>query len=297
MPIRSLFYFWKEALKSIFHHGWMSIASIAVVAITLLILGSFMVINYNVAILTEDIKEQVQIVLYIDEGAGAEEVNELQALLISHPQMEEVRYVSKEEAMERLKDQLGERAFLLDGYEEEDKNPLRDSYELRTNIPEEVAVIAEEIENYPAVGYLDYGSGVVEPLFQFTGIVRWVGLAFMSGLALTAVFLIAHTIRLTVFIRRKEIMIMKYVGATDWFIRWPFIFEGLLLGLFGALIPVAIIYYAYEIAFLWMETNVYFVNLIPTEEIMAEIMQVLIPLGVVLGVLGSSISVRRFLKV
>ncbi len=297
MPIRSLFYFWKEALKSIFHHGWMSIASIAVVAITLLILGSFMVINYNVAILTEDIKEQVQIVLYIDEGAGEEEVNELQALLISHPQMEEVRYVSKEEAMERLKDQLGERAFLLDGYEEEDKNPLRDSYELRTNIPEEVAVIAEEIENYPAVGYLDYGSGVVEPLFQFTGIVRWVGLAFMSGLALTAVFLIAHTIRLTVFIRRKEIMIMKYVGATDWFIRWPFIFEGLLLGLFGALIPVAIIYYAYEIAFLWMETNVYFVNLIPTEEIMAEIMQVLIPLGVVLGVLGSSISVRRFLKV
>ncbi len=297
MPIRSLFYFWKEALKSIFHHGWMSIASIAVVAITLLILGSFMVINYNVAILTEDIKEQVQIVLYIDEGAGAEEVNELQALLISHPQMEEVRYVSKEEAMERLKDQLGERAFLLDGYEEEDKNPLRDSYELRTNIPEEVAVIAEEIENYPAVGYLDYGSGVVEPLFQFTGIVRWVGLAFMSGLALTAVFLIAHTIRLTVFIRRKEIMIMKYVGATDWFIRWPFIFEGLLLGLIGALIPVVIIYYAYEIAFLWMETNVYFVNLIPTEEIMAEIMQVLIPLGVVLGVLGSSISVRRFLKV
>ncbi len=297
MPIRSLFYFWKEALKSIFHHGWMSIASIAGVAITLLILGSFMVINYNVAILTEDIKEQVQIVLYIDEGAGEEEVNELQALLISHPQMEEVRYVSKEEAMERLKDQLGERAFLLDGYEEEDKNPLRDSYELRTNIPEEVAVIAEEIENYPAVGYLDYGSGVVEPLFQFTGIVRWVGLAFMSGLALTAVFLIAHTIRLTVFIRRKEIMIMKYVGATDWFIRWPFIFEGLLLGLFGALIPVAIIYYAYEIAFLWMETNVYFVNLIPTEEIMAEIMQVLIPLGVVLGVLGSSISVRRFLKV
>jgi len=297
MPIRSLFYFWKEALKSIFHHGWMSIASIAVVAITLLILGSFMVINYNVAILTEDIKEQVQIVLYIDEGAGEEEVNELQALLISHPQMEEVRYVSKEEAMERLKDQLGERAFLLDGYEEEDKNPLRDSYELRTNIPEEVAVIAEEIENYPAVGYLDYGSGVVEPLFQFTGIVRWVGLAFMSGLALTAVFLIAHTIRLTVFIRRKEIMIMKYVGATDWFIRWPFIFEGLLLGLIGALIPVVIIYYAYEIAFLWMETNVYFVNLIPTEEIMAEIMQVLIPLGVVLGVLGSSISVRRFLKV
>ncbi len=297
MSIRSLFYFWKEALKSIFHHGWMSIASVAVVIITLLILGSFMVVNYNVALLTEDIKEQVQIVLYIDEDAGEEEVDELQTLLVSHPQMEEVRFVSKEEAMDRLKNQLGERAFLLDGYEEEDKNPLRDSYELRTKVPEEVSIIADEIEDYPAVGYLDYGSGVVEPLFQFTGIVRWVGLAFMGGLALTAVFLIAHTIRLTVFIRRKEIMIMKYVGATDWFIRWPFIFEGLLLGLIGALIPVIIIYYAYEIAFLWMEANVYFVNLIPTEVIMKEIIQVLLPLGVMLGVVGSSISVRRFLKV
>lgn len=297
MHVRSLFYFWGEALKSVFHHGWMSVASIAVVAITLLILGSFMVINYNVALLTEDIKEQVQIVLYIDENAKEQEVLELQSLLVSHPQMEEVRFVSKQEAMERLKKQLGDRAFLLDGYEEEDKNPLRDSYELRTKVPEEISVVAGEITEYTAVGYLDYGSGVVEPLFQFTGIVRWIGLVFMGGLALTAVFLIAHTIRLTVYIRRKEIMIMKYVGATDWFIRWPFIFEGLLLGLAGALVPVIIIHYAYQVAFLWMESNVYFVNLIPTEEIMMEIMQVLLPLGVILGVLGSSISVRRFLKV
>jgi cell division transport system permease protein len=274
----------------------MSIASIGVVSITLLILGSFMVLSFNVALFTQDIKEQVQIVLYLDETSDQETKLELQRMLASHFQLEEVRYVSKEEAMERLKQQLGDRAYLLDGYNAEE-NPLRDSYQVRTKIPEDIPIVAKEIADYPGVGYVDYGSGVVEPLFQFTGLVRWIGLAFMAGLAVTAIFLIAHTIRLTVYVRRKEIMIMKYVGATDWFIRWPFIFEGLILGFIGAIIPVIVIYYSYQAAVLWMQANIYFIPLIPPERIMEEIVKAIIPLGVVLGVLGSSISVRRFLKV
>lgn len=297
MHIRSLLYFLGEALKSIARNGWMSIASVGVVSITLLLLGSFMVISFNVALLTQDIKEQIQIVIYLDEACDEETRLELQRMLTLHPQMEEVRYVSKDEAMQRLKKQLGDRAYLLDGIDTGEENPLRDSYELKTKIPEDIPLVAEEIADYPGVGYLDYGQGVVEPLFQFTGIMRWIGLMFMAGLALTAIFLIAHTIRLTVYIRRKEIMIMKYVGATDWFIRWPFIFEGLILGLVGAVIPLIVIYYGYQAAVIWLQSNIYFIPLIPTENIMKEITRVIIPLGVVLGVLGSSISVRRFLKV
>ncbi len=296
MHIRSLFYFIGEALKSIARNGWMSVASIAVVAITLLILGSFMVLNYNVTLITEDVKEQVQIVLYVDEEASGEDRLKLQQKLVGHPQMEEVRFVSRDEALERLKRQLGDRSYLVEGYEGED-NPLRDSYELRTKIPEDIAIVAGEIKEYPGVDYVDYGSGVVEPLFQFTGVVRWMGLIFMAGLAVTAVFLIAHTIRLTVYIRRKEIMIMKYVGATDWFIRWPFVFEGLILGFIGAVIPIIIIYYGYNTAVAWAQTNIYFVSLVSPEDIIEEMVKVLLPLGVILGVLGSSISVRRFLKV
>jgi cell division transport system permease protein len=275
----------------------MSIASVGVVSITLLLLGSFMVISFNVALLTQDIKEQIQIVIYLDEACDEETRLELQRMLTLHPQMEEVRYVSKDEAMQRLKKQLGDRAYLLDGIDTGEENPLRDSFELKTKIPEDIPLVAEEIADYPGVGHLDYGQGVVEPLFQFTGIMRWIGLMFMAGLALTAIFLIAHTIRLTVYIRRKEIMIMKYVGATDWFIRWPFIFEGLILGLVGAVIPLIVIYYGYQAAVIWLKSNIYFLPLIPTENIMKEIVRTIIPLGVVLGVLGSSISVRRFLKV
>ncbi len=297
MRVRSLFYFLGEAVKSIARNGWMSVASIAVVAITLFILGSFMVLNYNVALFTEDIKEQVQIVLYIDDDASEEEKAELQKQLVTHNQLEEVRFVSREEAFERLKEQLGDRSYLLEGYENEAENPLRDSYELRTAVPEDVPEVGREVENFPGVGHVDYGSGVVEPLFQFTGVVRWVGLAFMGGLAVTAIFLIAHTIRLTVYIRRKEIMIMKYVGATDWFIRWPFIFEGTILGLIGAVLPLLIIYYGYQSAVEWMQSNIIFISMIPVEEVIQELLKVLLPLGVALGILGSSISVRRFLKV
>lgn len=296
MHIRSLFYFLGEALKSIVRNGWMSIASTGVVAITLLILGSFMVLSVNVNLVTQDIKEQVQIALYIDETADEDTRAELEGLLIRHPQLEQVSYVSKEDAFIRLKQQLGDRSYLLDGYEDLE-NPLPDSYEIRTIIPEDISKVAQEVSSYPGVDYLDYGSQVVEPLFQFTGLLRWIGLGFMAGLAVTAIFLIAHTIRLTVYIRRKEIMIMKYVGATDWFIRWPFIFEGLILGLMGAVIPIFILYYSYQVAVLWMQSNILFIALIPPDEIINEMVKILIPLGIVLGVLGSGISVRRFLKV
>lgn len=297
MHIKSLFYFFREALKSIVRNGWMSIASMGVVSITLLILGSFVVLSFNVDLVTHDLKEDVQIVLYIDEMADGETRTELHGKLVAHPQVSEVRFVDKEEAMARLKEKLGERSRLLEGYEEPEDNPLRDSYELRTAVPEEISAVAKEIQYYPGVADVDYGSGVVEPLFQFTGLVRWIGLAFMAGLAVTTVFLIAHTIRLTVYVRRKEIMIMKYVGATDWFIRWPFLFEGLILGLIGAVIPVIVIFYSYQAAAVWMRSNIYFVSLLPPDKIVEVIVKILIPLGVALGVVGSTISVRRFLKV
>jgi len=275
----------------------MSVASIAVVSITLLILGTFMILNYNVAMLTEDIKEQIQIVLYVDENAPDEAKDALQRKLVAHPELEEVKFVSREKALERLKLRLGDRAYLLEGLEAEGENPLRDSYELRTIVPEDVSLVAQEIMDYPGVDYVDYGSGVVEPLFQFTGVLRWIGLIFMVGLAITAVFLIAHTIRLTVFIRRNEIMIMRYVGATNWFIRWPFLFEGLTLGLIGALIPVIIIYYSYQVAALWMENHIFFISLLAPADVTNQITKVLLPLGVILGMLGSCVSIRKFLKV
>lgn len=293
MIIRNFIYFIKEAFCSIARNGWMSFASVSVVAITLLILGSFTLLNLNVEHIANEIKEQVEIIARVDENCGPEEVEKLRVSLIQLAQVEEVRFVSKEEALERLKEQLGE---FMEGYEQE-RNPLRDSFEIRTINPEDVPAVAAEIQKIPGIAAVDYGAEVVDKLFRSTNAIQWVGLAFMIGLAGTALALIANTIKLTVNARAKEIMIMKWVGATEWFIRWPFIFEGIILGTIGALIPSLLLIYLYGEAFNWARMNLYFLPLVAPEQVLVDLSKLLLLLGASIGALGSMFSMRRFLKV
>lgn len=294
MLIRNGLYYIKEACHSIYRNGWMSFASIVVVAVTLFILGSFILLNINVEYIAEDIKQQVEIVVFVDELLTPEELDSLRVSLIRMAKVEEVRFVSRENALERLKEQLGP---LLEGYEENERNPLRDSFEIRTIIPEDIPAVAAEVSKLPGSARVDYGRGVVEQLFSITGAVRWVGLVFMAGLALTAMFLIANTIKLTVNARAKEIMIMKYVGATEWFVRWPFFIEGIMLGFFGALLPTILLVLIYSRAVAWASLNLHFLPLASPDTVIIELARLLLVLGTVIGSIGSLISMRRFLRV
>jgi cell division transport system permease protein len=295
VPFNGFLYAWGEAFRSLYRNRWMSIASVGVVVVTLLMLGTFMMISLNITHITDVVKSQVEIVVYVDENAAPDQQSQLQARLTAHSELSEVRFVSREEALQRLQGQLGD---LLEGYEVDEENPLRDSYEIRTVVPESVTEIAQELEGYPAVASVYYGQGVVENLFNVTRALQLVALGLMVLLAVTAVFLIAHTIKLTVYIRSREIMIMKYVGATNWFIRWPFVLEGLTLGLLGALLPLIILFYLYQLSVDWVvANNLLFLSLLPVSAIMFELAKYLVPLGTGLGILGSSFSMGRFLKV
>ncbi|MEW5783529.1 MAG: permease-like cell division protein FtsX [Bacillota bacterium] len=297
MPVlfNGFLYAWSEAMKGLYRNRWLSIACVGVVVVTLLMLGTFMMVSLNIDFITDTVKEQVEIVVYVDEAATLSERDELRALLTANEDLSEVRFVAREEALRRLQLQLGD---LLEGYDLEAENPLRDSYEIRTALPESVSTVARDLEGYPAVGSVFYGQGVVENLFTVTKVLQSVGLLLMAGLALTAVFLIAHTIKLTVFIRSDEIMIMKYVGATNWFIRWPFILEGLTLGLLGAVLPLAGLYFIYSAAVEWVvSNNLLFLSLLPMPVTMLVLAKYLVPLGTGLGVLGSAFSMGRFLRV
>jgi cell division transport system permease protein len=292
---KGLLYAWGEALRSLYRNKWMTIASIGVVVVTLLMLGGFMLVNLNLNHITENVKEQVEIVLYVEDTATLAERNELREKLVAHSSLAEVRFVSRDEALQRLKKQMGD---IVEGYETAEENPLPDSFELRTHHPESVGAVAEELARYPAVAKVDYGKATVDRLFTATRAVQLVGLFLMVGLAITAIFLIAHTIKLTVFIRRREIMIMKYVGATNWFIRWPFVLEGLIIGLLGAVLPLAGLYYIYRASLEWVAANnLMFLTLLPASPIMGELSKYLIPLGTGLGILGSAFSMDRYLRV
>ncbi len=295
MFINGLIYILGETFKGLYRNRWMCITSTGVVVVTLLMLGLFMLVNFNVTHITETVKDQVEIIVYIDENADRETREELRQKLAEHREVATINYVSSEEHMNRLKRQLG---GMLEGYDTSLENPLLATYEITTVEPEAVVSLSDEFRDYPGVSDVFYGQGYVENLFTVTRVVQIIGLALMAGLSITAVFLISHTIKLTVMMRKREITIMKYVGATNWFIRWPFILEGLLMGFVGALVPLAIIYYIYEMAISWVVANeLMFLSLLPSQWVITELAKYLVPLGTALGILGSSFSMGRFLRV
>jgi len=294
---KSLVYFFKEAWRGVRYNGWMSIASVGVVALTLLLLGLFVLMNMNISFITEELESQVEIITYLESGLSELDLQQVRQELLSIPEVAEVEYVSEEMALERLRDQLGEDADLLLGYGDTLENPLPSSYEVKTIDPNDVPVVAGRIKNLDGIDRVDYGAGLVERLFKVTSTARWAGSAFMLLLAASATFLIAHTIRLTIYVRRKEIMIMKYVGATNWFVRWPFLIEGLILGIVGSLLPIIVLNYGYQVAEAWTIANIPFVSLVPIKTAVSNLLTTLLPLGAVLGGLGSILSLSRYLSV
>ena len=209
--------------------------------------------------------------------------------------MEQVTFVSREEAMERFKERLGDQKTLLEALDE--TNPLPDSFEVMITQPELVKTAAASIERYDGVESARYGQDVMEHLFDMTRLIRIFGFSIMLVLALATLFIIANTIRLTVFARRKEIAIMKYVGATDWFIRWPFILEGMVMGLFGSIIAAIVLRFAYTGVVEALYESLAFFPLIPTYPFINYVTFLVIISGMIIGATGSALSLKRFLKV
>jgi cell division transport system permease protein len=294
MRLRNCIYYLREAGLGVWRNGWMTLASVTVVVLTLLILGSFIAINLNIVQITEGIKSQVEVIAYLKDDA---EVEDLRQKILDLPGIGQLSYITKEQALERMREQLGEGiTAALD-----DRNPLPASFEIKAVNPDHIPGLAETIQQLAGVESVDYGQEVVEKLFQFTRVLQLFGLGIIAALAIMALFLIANTIKLTVYARRKQISIMKFVGATDWFIRWPFILEGVFLGLLGALTAYLILFFGYSFFYMqtsaWMYQNFLSVAMATPEQVGMELLKMLFALGAGIGAVGSGISVRKFLKV
>ncbi|MBP1157770.1 MULTISPECIES: permease-like cell division protein FtsX [unclassified Paenibacillus] len=295
----------REGGKNVVRNGWMSFASISSIAISLFILGVFLLLTLNVNFLAQQIEQQVEIRVYMEVNTPDDQINLLRGEIAAIPQVNKVTFVSKEEGLVFLREKLGEGGNqLLEGFEGEN-NPLNDSFTIEVAEPRQVADVAQQINSLnndkPAkpIQRVSYGQGTVETMFKITSIVRNIGLAIVAGLALTAMFLIANTIKLTILARRREISIMKLVGATNAFIRWPFFIEGALLGIIGSVIPVVILLYGYwqMMRSIHLDLNLMLIELLPFESIRWETAGLLIGIGVLIGIWGSTLSVRKFLKV
>ena len=295
MKLRTTEYFVREVCISIKRNNWMSFASISTVAVSLFVLGMFLIIVLNMNRMASMLESQVQINVYLDDKLKGSEIDDLEDDLKKMQGIESVQYVSREDAIVRLRERLGDQKYLLDALG--DKNPLPNAFEVTVKQPTMVETAAKAIEKFGGVESVKYGQDVVEHLFDMTRLVRIFGFTLMLLLAGATLFIISNTIRLTVFARRKEIAIMKYVGATDWFIRWPFLLEGVVLGFFGGVLASIALRSIYGLITAKVYSTLAFLPLIPQYPFVNFISIVMVLSGMGIGALGSTISLKRFLKV
>ncbi|WP_071393578.1 permease-like cell division protein FtsX [Bacillus tuaregi] len=287
----------RESFKSLGRNGWMMFASVSAVTITLLLVGVFFVIMLNLNNVAKSIEEDVEIRVHIDVAATKEEQTVLKSEIEKLPEVESVKFSPKEDELDNLITSLGEEGEAFTLFEQD--NPLNDVFVVKTKNPTDTMKAAKQIEKMHFASKVKYGQGSVEKIFEVTSISRNIGLILVIGLLFTAMFLISNTIKITIFARRKEIEIMKLVGATNGFIRWPFFLEGLWLGLLGSIVPIIVvgISYYYAHGYLSQKLTGNFIQLLEFSPFIYQISALLILLGALIGVWGSLMSVRKFLKV
>ena len=295
MKIRTSEYFVREVIISMIRNRWMTFASIGTVTVSLFVLGVFMMLVVNLTRMASELESQVQIAVYLNDALTEEGRAEVEQMMRDMKNISKIEYIPREQAIQRLEERLGDHKYILEALG--DANPLPNSYEVTVKKPEAVQSTAAAIADLYGVDEAKYGQDVASHLFDMTRLVRLFGFLLMFLLAGATIFIISNTIRLTVFARRKEIAIMKYVGATDWFIRIPFILEGIALGFIGGGLAALALRSFYSVMAAKIYSTLTFFPLVPQYPFVNYLTVVMIVSGMIVGIIGSTISLKRFLEV
>jgi cell division transport system permease protein len=282
------------AVVNFWRHRTMSAAAVIAAAVMMLMLNGFVIVVSNLNVAMGALEQKVNLIAYLKDDVSPADTARLVERLRGNPLVADVTLLSKDDAMARLKQQLADRTDLL---EMVTGNPLPASLELRLKDVNRIADLAAQLRGEPQVEDVALQQDVVDNLLRITRYARVAGLAMVAGLMGITLFVIVNTIRLAVYARRQEIEIMKLVGATDWFIRWPFVLEGVLCGLIAAGVTTLLVGAGYRPAQQQFLALVQFlpVNLDPTFPF--KLAALTAAVGVAIGAAGSYISVRRFLDV
>lgn len=305
MRIRTMKTCVKDGFKSIFRNGLMSLASIGTIAACLIILGITYCLVINVQHFATNLDGNLGMVAFLKAGITEQEVQDLERKLDERTDVREYRYVSADEAWQNFKQEM------LGGDELNDElmgelgedNPLQNSanIEIYPVQAEDQQNIVSFLNQESAVRKVSYSANASQALASFGKLVTYVGIALIAFLIFIALLLIANTIKLSVYIRRNEINIMKYIGATDSFVKVPFIVEGIFIGCLGAILPTVIIYFGYDSLIGLLNDRfaaiTVLVEFLSVNEVMKGLLPIFLVLSIVVGAVGSMISIRKHLKV
>lgn len=294
--LSSMMYNLKQGFVQIFRNRGMSLASIFSITAMLLILGLFFVITVNINMFTEAVKQDYdQIEVFLLDDTSQEETMKIMAQLEDRDGVSAVEYRTEEEALEIMKERWGESGYLLDSLGE---NPLPSSILITVDSLEQAGAVAEFAGSFEGVEDVQYYQETVEKLTEVTDFLQLAALVIMGFLVVVSVVVVSNTVKLTVFARAKEIEIMKYIGATNWFIRGPFLAEGILIGLLASGVSTALIAAVYGKIVSTIGAQVLAIvscPLIPVSYLTGNMVIIFLALGMSIGAWGSIVSMRRFL--
>ena len=296
MKFNSIKYFFVDAFKSLKRNRTLSIAAMITVLITFFIFGTFILLGLNFNNVIEDVASKVEIKVYLDDDIKLIDQREIELKLNEQEGVKEVIYESKEEAFLNFKESLKDNPGLLKGFDLEN-NPLPSSYIVKLNAPEFAENIAKSIDGMTGIEDISNQQEMIDTISNFVGGVRVAGITLFGVFVAVSIFLITNTTKITVYSRRKEVGIMKFVGATDWFIRWPFIIEGIIIGTIGSLISSILLFLLYKWAYGYIVSSMLIVTLVPPVFVLNTLAFFFILGGVIVGALGSIFALRKFLDV
>ena len=298
MRINSFFYTLRQGVRNLFRNKWFTLASIATISACLFLFGLFYAIVTNFAHIVKTAQEGVAVYVFFDDGLEESRIQEIGELILKRPEVSDINFVSAEEAWESFKSEyLGDYA---DGFTE---NPLADSanYEVYLNDVSMQSALVTYLESLDGVRLVNRSEIVATTLTGVNALIAYVSVGIIAILFAVSVFLISNTVTIGISVRKEEITIMKYIGATDFFVRSPFVIEGMMIGLIGAFIPLAVIYGMYNVVMEYVTTRFTMLSSLLSFLSVDEVFRVLTPIslgiGVGIGFLGSAATVRRHLRV
>lgn len=287
----------RDAFKSVFRNFSLSLASITCITITLIVVSLSLILTFNVNNFTDKVEKNATIVVFLENKIKDEEKDQLRSAIEKIQNVETISYESKSEIQEKMMNESETYKNIMSGWTEEE-NPLQDTYLLKVKNVDLIGDTAKEVGALEGVGTVKYGEGMIEQLVSIFDLVRQGSYIVVIALVIVTAFLIANTIKITIFSRRREIEIMRLVGASNINIKIPFVFEGLLLGLLGSVFPILITTYGYTMIYNKFGGKLFsnLISLIEPQPFIFKISGVLVLIGIIVGMFGSLRAVKKYLR-
>ena len=288
-------YFFHEGLSNMFSHGFMSFAAIGITVACLLIMGTFTLVAVNANALLRTLEQENEILAYVDDSYTETEARALQRTLEAIPNVASATFISKEEAMESFTAQYPDEAL----FQDLDPEILRDRFAIKVVDLEQQSATVEQVKAVEGIAKVNAYEEIAGGFITVRNVATVVCVALIAILFVVSVFIISNTIKLTTFDRREEIAIMRMVGATNGFIRWPFVYEGFLFGLIGAAVAFLLQWGLYSAVAKGVANNdtLQLIQIIPFTQMWLPVAGTFAAAGVVIGVGGSLSAIRKFLQV